>query len=867
MEEHQTDEPSAAENSGMHKEQVSDMYRNYFLDYASYVILERAVPAMEDGLKPVQRRILHSMHVIDDGRFNKVANVIGQTMQYHPHGDAAIGDALVNLGQKDLLIECQGNWGDVRTGDSAAAARYIEARLSKFAMEVAFNPKTTEFQRSYDGRKKEPITLPMKFPLLLAQGVEGIAVGLATKILPHNFCELIEACIVALRGERTNIMPDFPTGGLVDASNYHSGRKGSKVRVRAKIEIAENKKAILIKEIPFGTTTGTLVDSILKANAKNKIKIKKISDNTAKEVEIFVELAAGVSPEQTIDALYAFTDCEVSISPNTCVIYQDKPLFTTVDELLAFSAQHTKALLKQELEIERGELEEKWHFASLERLFIEKKIYKKIEDCETWESVIDTIAKALHPYRKTFHRAITEDDIVRLTEIKIKRISKFNKFQADEHILSLEQQIEKVKSQLADLNNYTIAYYENLLKKYGKDHPRRATLSNFDTIQAAVVALNNEKLYINREEGFMGYGLKKDEFIEDCSDIDDIVVFNADGSYFVTKVAEKVFIGKNPLHVGVWRKNDERRIYNLAYADLEKGGTFVKRFSVLAVTRDKRYPVADGVEKAKILYFSSNPNGEAETIGVQLTQSCTAKKKEFDYNFAELEVKGRASRGNLLTKYPVRKVKLKKSGFSTLGAMQIWLDENTGKLVDKPAPTNGGQTRLLGAFDEGDRILACYKNGSYEVCTVDLLTTRFDLKETLFIEKFEPQKPLSVLYLDGERQTTYARRFLVDTLTLGQRFDFIPTHADTQLLFFTTHPQPKISYLLRPKTGKPIAGELDFQEVDISGRTTLGRKISEHRLQKITDISPALNATSTAEESSESAHDEEQSEASSESLF
>lgn len=840
MEEHLSDEQTA-ENSGAHhtKEQVSDMYRDYFLDYASYVILERAVPAIEDGLKPVQRRILHSMHVIDDGRFNKVANVIGQTMQYHPHGDAAIGDALVNLGQKDLLIECQGNWGDVRTGDSAAAARYIEARLSKFAMEVAFNPKTTQYQRSYDGRKKEPIALPMKFPLLLAQGVEGIAVGLATKILPHNFCELIQGCIALLKGERTQILPDFPTGGLVDASAYHSGRKGSKVRVRAKIEIADNKKAIIIREIPFGTTTGSLVDSILKANAKNKIKIKKISDNTAKDVEIYVELAAGVSPEQTIDALYAFTDCEVSISPNTCVIYQDKPLFTTVDELLAFSAQHTKELLKQELEIELAELQEKWHFASLERLFIEKKMYKKIEDCETWESVLDTIAKALHPYRKTFFRAITQEDIVRLTEIKIKRISKFNTFQAEEAIRQLEQQIDTVKGHLADLNNFAIAYYENLLKKYGKDHPRRSTLANFDVIQAAVVALNNEKLYLNREEGFMGYGLKKDEYIEDCSDIDDIIVFNADGTYFVTKVAEKVFIGKNPLHVGVWRKSDERRIYNLAYTDLDKGGTFVKRFSVLAVTRDKRYPVADGVEKAKILYFSSNPNGEAETIGVQLTQGCTAKKKEFDYNFAELEVKGRASRGNLLTKYPVRKIKLKKSGFSTLGAMQIWLDENTGKLVDKPAPTNGGQTRLLGAFDENDRILACYKNGSYEVCAVDLLTTRFDLKETLVIEKFEPQKPLSVLYLDGERQTTYARRFLVDTTTLGQRFDFIPTqHADTQMLFFSTHAQPKVSYQLRPKTGKPIAGELDFADVDISGRTTLGKKITEHKLQKIADISP-----------------------------
>jgi topoisomerase IV subunit A len=832
---HFEEETNASQEAHAPMEMVSDMYKSYFLDYASYVILERAIPAIEDGLKPVQRRILHAMHSIDDGRYNKVANIIGQTMQYHPHGDAAIGDALVNMGQKDLLIDCQGNWGDVRTGDSAAAARYIEARLSKFALDIAFNPKTTLFQRSYDGRKKEPTVLPMKFPLLLAQGVEGIAVGLATKILPHNFCELIQASIDILNGKPTQILPDFPTGGMVDCSNYHSGRKGSKVRVRAKIEISENKKALLIRDIPFGTTTTSLIDSVLKANAKNKIKIKKIVDNTAKDVEIFVELAAGMSPEQTIDALYAFSDCEVSISPNICVIGEDKPIFTTVDELLAHSAAHTKFLLEWELKIEKKELEEKWHFASLERLFIEKKMYKKIEDCETWEEVLETIAKALKPFAKTFIRPITQDDIIRLTEIRIKRISKFNKFQADEYILQLEQSIAKVVAQLADLNNYAIAYYQNLLKKYGHLHPRRTQICSFDVIQAAVAALNNEKLYINREEGFMGYGLKKDEYIEDCSDIDEIIIFNADGTFFVTKIAEKVFIGKNPLFVGVWRKGDERKIYNMAYTDLEKGGSFVKRFAVLAITRDKKYPVADGVEKAKILHFSANANGEAEIVSVQLTQSCSAKKKEFDYNFTELEVKGRGSRGNLLTKYPIRKIKFKKSGFSTLGALRVWLDENTGKLATQ-APMQQG--RYLGQFEEQDRIVAFYKNATYQMHLCDLLATRFDVKETLIIEKFRPEVAVTVVYFDGERQATFAKRFLIDTTSIQQPFDVLPNqHAETQMLHLSTHPTPKIQYQIKIKGAKAMDNELNLAEfVDVMSRNAVGKKISDLRLLKISEV-------------------------------
>ena len=826
---------------------VGDMYKNYFLDYASYVILERAIPSMEDGLKPVQRRILHAMHLIDDGRFNKVANVIGQTMQYHPHGDASIGDALVHMGQKDLLIECQGNWGDIRTGDSAAASRYIEARLSKFALDVAFNPKTTQYQRSYDGRKKEPINLPIKFPLLLAQGVEGIAVGLSTKILPHNFCELLQGCIDILNGKSTQILPDFLTGGFIDVSQYNSGRKGSKVRVRAKIEVSENKKALLIKEIPFGTTTTSLIDSILKANAKNKIKIKKIVDNTAKDVEIFIDLAAGVSPEQTIDALYAFTDCEVSISPSTCVIDGDKPIFTTVDEILRNSTYRTKDFLQLELEIEKGELEEKWHFASLERIFIEKRIYKKIEECETWEAVIDAIAKGLKPHTKNLIREVTEEDIVKLTEIKIKRISKFNSFQSDEYIAQLEAQIETVKGHLSNMNKFAINYYKNLLKKYGHLYPRRTEIANFDVIQASAVALNNEKLYVNREEGFMGYGLKKDEYIEDCSDLDDVIVFNADGSYFVTKIAEKVFIGKNPLYVGIWRKGEERKVYNVAYTDLEKGGSFVKRFAVLAITRDKKYPIADGVEKAKILHFSANPNGEAESITVQLTQSCSAKKKEFDYDFAELEVKGRASRGNVLTKYPVRKIKFKKAGFSTLGDLKIWLDENTGK-INTQAPAVQG--RYLGEFSEEDRIISISKQATYELNACDIINTRFDMKDALFIEKYEAEKPIAVVYYDGERAATYVKRFLIDTTTLQQSFDFLPNkHKDTQMLFVSLHANPQISYQIKVKGAKAMETTLNINEfVEVMSRSALGKKLSDLKLLKVTDITPATIAINTEAE-------------------
>ena len=657
---------------------ISGMYENWFLDYASYVILERAVPAINDGLKPVQRRIFHAMKEMDDGRYNKVANIIGSTMQYHPHGDASIADAIVNVGQKDLLIDTQGNWGDVRTGDSAAAARYIEARLSKFALEVIFNPQTTDWQLSYDGRKKEPVTFPVKFPLLLAQGVEGIAVGLSTKMLPHNFVEIIEGSIAILKGKKVKLLPDFLTGGKIDATDYNDGKRGGKVRVRATI-IESDSKTLLIKDIPYGTTTTSLIESIVKANDKGKIKIKQVVDNTAKEVEIAISLASGISPDITMDALYAFTDCEVSISPNACVIVDDKPHFLTISEILKQSVDQTVELLKKELEIRKSELMEKMLFSSLEKIFIENRIYRDIEECETWESVIETIDKGLDPYKPQFYREITEDDIVRLTEIKIKRISRFDAFKADELMKKLGDELAETEHHLANLTEYAISYYQNLLDKYGKGRERKTEITNFDTIKAAVVAANNAKLYINREDGMVGYGLKKDEFISECSDIDDIIAFMKDGTCVVTRIQDKTFVGKNILHAGVFKKNDERMVYNMVYTDGNTGKTFVKRFQVLSVTRDRPYEIAKG-GKGKVHYFSANPNGEAEVVTISLTQSSSARKKIFDYDFSELEIKGRGAGGNTLTKYPVRKVVFKESGKSTLGGVDIWYDPIIGRL-------------------------------------------------------------------------------------------------------------------------------------------------------------------------------------------
>lgn len=626
---------------------LQGMYEDYFLDYASYVILERAVPAIEDGLKPVQRRILHSMFDLDDGRYHKVANIIGYTMQFHPHGDAAIGDALVNMGQRDLLIDCQGNWGDVRTGDSAAAPRYIEGRLTKFALEVTFNPQTTDWQLSYDGRKKEPVTLPVKFPLLLAQGVEGIAVGLSTKILPHNFIELIKASIKILQGKKVKIYPDFPTGGSIDVSDYNSGARGGKVKVRAKIEVVD-KSTLAVRDLPFGVTTGSLIESIVKANDKGKIKVKKVVDNTTQLVEILIELAPGVSPDVTVDALYAFTDCEVSISPNACVIVEDKPVFTTVEDILEISTNNTRELLRSELEIKKHELQEKWHFASLEKIFIEKRIYHEIEECESWEEVMATIYRELARYvatpadppkpgdaRLPLHRNIDDDDITRLTEIRIKRISKYNAFKADELIAQIEADLRQVQHDLEHLTEFAVAYFERLLEKYGKGRERRTLITEFDTIQATEVVANNAKLYVNRAEGFIGSGLKKDEFVCDCSDIDDIIVFRRDGKFQVSRISDKVFVGKDIIHVAVWKKNDERTTYNMAYSDGKSGRSFVKRFNVTAITRDREYDLTQGNPNSKLLYFSANPNGEAEIVVVQLSAGATAKIKIFDYNFAE----------------------------------------------------------------------------------------------------------------------------------------------------------------------------------------------------------------------------------------
>jgi topoisomerase IV subunit A len=827
--EEQNNEQQYHHDKAVEKTLVTGMYKDWFLDYASYVIMERAVPKLEDGLKPVQRRILHSMKEMDDGRFNKVANIIGQTMQYHPHGDAAIGEAMVNMGQKDLMIETQGNWGDIRTGDSAAAPRYIEARLSKFALEVAFNNQTTEWQLSYDGRKKEPVALPMKFPLVLAQGADGIAVGLATKILPHNFNELIQASIDVLKGKRINVVPDFPTGGLVDVSEYNEGLRGGKIRVRAKIEIAD-KKTLIIREIPFGTTTSSLIDSILKANDKGKIKVKKVMDNTAKDVEIVIELVPGTSPDVAVDALYAFTDCESSISPNACVIYEDKPQFLSVNDMLKRSTHMTVELLKRELEIKLGELNEAWHFSSLEKIFIEKKIYRDIEESETWEAVLQAIDDGLKPYKKKFRREITMDDIAKLTEIKIKRISKFDKKKADELIKGIEADIEQVNYDLAHLTEFAIAYFKKLLEKYGKGKERKTEIRIFDTIKAAQVALANEKLYVNRSEGFIGFGLKKDEFVEDCSDIDDVIAICADGRMLVSKIADKKFVGKDILYVSVWKKNDDRKVYNAVYYDSGSKRTYVKRFNVTGVTRDKEYFITKGAKGSKVLYVTGNPNGEAEIINIQLSQGSAAKKKVFDFDFATLEIKGRGAQGNILTKYPVRKVTMKVAGVSTLGGMEVYLDEIVGRLNDE------SRGRLLGSFKGDDKILVVYKDGSYELTSFEF-TNRYEMNDILIIEKFIPQKPISVVYYDGEKQHHFVKRFLIETTKAGTKYPFISEHKDSQLLVASSGINVVVEVSLQK--GKSVEKEnitLDTF-IDIKGWKSQGNRLSINKVRKVTLVS------------------------------
>jgi topoisomerase-4 subunit A len=807
---------------------VTGMYKDWFLDYASYVILERAVPAIEDGFKPVQRRIMHAMKEMDDGRFNKVANIIGQSMQYHPHGDQSIGDAIVNLGQKELLIETQGNWGDVRTGDGAAAARYIEARLSKFALEVAFNPQTTEWKLSYDGRKREPVTLPVKFPLLLAQGVEGIAVGLSTKILPHNFIELIDASIEILKGNKSNILPDFITGGLADFSEYNEGHRGGKIKVRARIE-EEDSKTLVIKEIPYGVTTDTLIDSILKANDKGKIKIKKVVDNTAKDVEIQIQLTPGVSPDVTIDALYAFTDCEVSISPNACVIIEDKPVFLTVNQILEYNTRQTKELLRRELEIRKAELMEKLLFSSLEKIFIENRIYRDIEECTTWDGVLEAIDKGLEPYKPDFYREITQEDLVRLTEIRIKRISKFDAFKADELMRRLQEELKEVNHNLKHLTEYSIKYYQNLLDKYGKGRERKTEIRALDNIEATVVAANNAKLYVNRADGFVGFGLKKDEFVCDCSDMDDVIVIRRDGKFMVSKIQEKGFMGKDILYVGIFRKNDDRMTYNLVYLEGASGRSMVKRFQVGGITRDREYDLTKGTKGTKITYLTHNPNGEAELVTVFLTQGAKARVKVFDFDFADIEIKGRGAGGNILTRHPVRKIQLKMEGKSTLGGLNIYYDAVVGRL------NTDQRGKLIGNFLGDDKILVCYKNGDYELTSFEL-TNRYEPADVLLIEKFDIKKIISAIYHDGGSKTFFVKRFNIETTTLNKRFNFITDHKQSYLKIVSTSSQPQVSAtLIKGKEEEAVEYDLDML-IDVKGWKAIGNKLSTYPVKEISLI-------------------------------
>ena len=799
---------------------IGGQYKTWFLDYASYVILERAVPAIEDGLKPVQRRILHAMKEMDDGRFNKVANIIGQSMQYHPHGDASIGDALVNMGQKDLLIETQGNWGDVRTGDEAAAARYIEARPSKFALEVAFNGKTTEWALSYDGRKNEPVTLPMKFPLLLAQGAEGIAVGLATKILPHNFCELIEASIKYLRGKKFEILPDFLTGGTMDASNYADGKRGGKIRVRAIIEELD-KKTLVIKSVPFGVTTTQLMESIVKANDTGKIKVKKVTDHTAANVEVMVELAPGISPDITIDALYAFTDCEVGISPNCCVIVQNKPQFLGVTELLKIATENTKELLKKELEIKLAELQEKWHYTSLEKIFFEEKIYKELEKKhETWDKVLDAIDKAFTPFKKQLKREITREDIVKLTEKPVRRIYKLDIDELNDQIKGLENDIKQVKNDLANLIDYAVSYYENLLKKYGKGRERKTEIKAFDTIQAKAVAIANTKLYANFVDGFIGTGLKKDGLVAEVSDFDDIVAFTKSGIMKVVKVADKVFIGKDILHVAVFDKTNDRVTYNMIYADGKTGVSYAKRFNVTGVTRDKEYDLTKGSEKSRVHYFTANANGEAEVVKIILSPNCSARNKELEFYFEEQEIKGRSSIGNIATKYPIKTVRFKEAGKSTLDAKKLWFDDKFGRL------NTDEKGIYLGKFDAEDRLLVITNDGYYEI-TDQELTQRFDVEKVILIEKFKQEKIITAVYLDNEKVQFNIKRFKIETTTLHSKFFFIKEGKDNRIEMVTTDEEPVL--MVKSGRGQQIrsAKFKVVKLVEIMGWKAVGAKLTE----------------------------------------
>ncbi len=828
---------------------ITGMYKDWFLDYASYVILERAVPAIEDGFKPVHRRIMQSMKDLDDGRYNKVANIVGHTMQYHPHGDASIGDAMVQVGQKELLIDTQGNWGNILTGDRAAAPRYIEARLSKFALEVVYSPKVTEWQASYDGRKKEPINLPVKFPLLLAQGAEGIAVGLSTKILPHNFNELIDASIKHLQGKRFKPVPDFATAGIMDASNYNDGLRGGKIRVRAKIS-QQDKNTLVITEIPFSTTTSSLIDSVIKANEKGKIKVKHIEDNTAENVEIVIHLPNNISPDKTIDALYAFTNCEISISPLSCVIIDHKPHFIGVSEILRLSTDHTVKLLKSELEIKLDELQEQWHFSSLERIFIEKRIYRDIEEEETWEGVIKAIDEGLKPHITHLKRAVTEEDITRLTEIRIKRISKFDLDKAQQKIEALEDEIAQVKHHLEHLIEFAIAYFEKLKKDYGQGRERKTEIRLFEDIEATKVVIRNTKLYVNRKEGFIGTALKKDEYVTDCSDIDDIICFMQDGTMMVTKVDTKTFVGKNIIHVAVFKKKDKRTIYNLIYRDGSKGNTYIKRFAVTSITRDREYSIGKGEKGTKVFYFSANPNGEAEKVTVYLRQIGSIKKLKFEVDFADQLIKGRGAKGNIVSKHPVKKVELKEEGVSTLKPRKIWFDDVVQRLnVD-------GRGDLLGEFKGEDRILLVTQDGTVKTIIPEL-TTRFD-ENYVLMEKWNPKQPISAVYWEGERERYYVKRFLVE-------------HPDKEEVIITDHPKSQLELITtdsigvleivyrkqRNKEQKPNE-EVNLEEfISVKGIKAQGNQLTTEKVTQLNLLEPIIPEVADPEEEEEESQNEE----------
>jgi topoisomerase-4 subunit A len=808
---------------------VSGMYKDWFLDYASYVILERAVPSLEDGFKPVQRRILHSMKDLDDGRFNKVANVVGHTMQYHPHGDASIADAMVQIGQKDLLIETQGNWGNILTGDRSAASRYIEARLSKFALEVVFSPKITKWQSSYDGRRKEPINLPVKFPLLLAQGGEGIAVGLSTKILPHNFIELIDASIKCLKGQKFIIYPDFPTSGIMDITNYNDGLRGGRIKVRARISQL-NKNTLVISQIPYTTTTSSLIDSIVKANEKGNIKIKKIEDNTANDVEVLVHLPTGVSPDKTIDGLFAFTSCETSISPLGCVIENNKPLFVGVSEILNRSTERTKELLRLELEYKRGDLENQWHYASLERIFIENRIYRDIENVDTWEGVIKAIFDGLRPFIENLKRDIIEDDVVRLTEIKIKRISKFDINKAQLKIESIESDLEEINFHLKNLTDYAISYFKNLKIVYGKNKKRKTEIRIFDDVDAKKVVVKNSKLYVNREEGFIGTSIRKDEFVEECSDIDDVIAFTEEGKMMVTKVGSKKFIGKNIKHVAVFRKKDKRTVYNMIYRDGKKGTSYIKRFSVTGVTRDKEYNLTRGTENSKILYFSSNPNGEAELVNIILRQSSSIKKLKWELDFADLEIKGRGSKGNIVTKYTVSKIEFKEKGLSTLKPRKIWFDETIQRLNVE----NRGE--LLGEFKADDSLLIIQQKGILKTIKPNL-NMHFP-EDMIILEKWIENKPLSVIYFDGNKDRYFIKRFLAGSQNVDQYF--IPSNSKIQLelVFSDWKPVIEIAFSKNSKGKKDNIIQNIEELISVKGIKAIGNQLSSYKIKNINQLDP-----------------------------